>query len=655
MRLVLTIFLLLNIAHAQTLLIHRGNHRFVNQEELPFSFNIRSSTGWLYGVNGVDGFTATQYAGLTNFSYNAILKPYEDVSLNLRPTCIFSIGFTSLSLQFFVGLGNYDGGLTNEYLLVGKNGSRRGVVSTTDSILAGTTFMITVTSSADSTTIYINGQPMAMTGSAIVSGTNGITGNIMSLSGRYQASTNTYSNPFYGQQKEVSIWNKKLSNAEVSALYDDYNNAGGLAGTTYDLSAHTDYGTNVRGYYKRLDTLSAADPYAYDEKGGGQKMLWTPNAFWDAKENGSYGYLPESSTIDSTEKLWTTTTDNVMTLNHFSRIAEWNNKIFVQWFTHNKDEHGPGQFLRYSISSDYGDTWTAADTLFPPMDDPSVRLSTREGRQIHTLGFVPVGDSLYAIGDVMDSSDLLSGYRGLICRTIDTDGNLSDYIHWLWIYDSTGSVTPVAGYPSYPFDSTNWSVIYNYLRTPGQRPVGSGSSSAILQSKISHVTGAYSVTGTLIEPAELEMPYGGYIRLWRRYIGAPSSVNEYFTQYSFDGDTWGVPMGVGAQIPYPVSLGSLVRLDNDRVALIGNPRNTDNISRDPLIVAIAGPEMIFHEVNIYDLRKGGPLNRYTGDAKNGRYSYPSVIKMSNGRIGVSYTTYGKEDIEFLSFEVPTYK
>lgn len=644
------------------IIVKRG-HRiaFVNAGETPppdpdpgGESIVQSNTGWLFAQNGVDNFNGTQYAGRTNFSVNMILTPSQSLSFNRQPVTLFSVGFPSLSLQFFIGAGNFDAGLTNEYLVVGKGGSRRGVVSTTDSIEAGETVMITVTSNADSTTIYINGVNQPMTGSSIVSGTSGVTGDIISLSGRYQLSTNTYSNPYYGLQKEVSIWSKTLSNAEVAALYDSYNNAGGLASTTYDLSAHADYATSVLSYFKRNDTLSSANPYAYDKKNSNQRMRWMPNAFWaTTQESGSFGYLPDSLDIDSTAKLWVTTTEGEMALNHFARIAEWNGKLFVQWFTHNRDEHGPGQFLRWSMSSDFGETWTPADTLFPPMDDV-VELSTREGRAIHTLGFVPIGDSLYALGDVCDTADLLSGFRGVIARAIDNNGNLSDYIHWVWIYNGSGSVTPVDGYPEYPYDPTNWNAILAYFTTPGQRPAGSASSSDTLESKISHVTGAYTVLGTLIEPSEAVLPYGGYLRIWRRYIGAPSSINNYFLQYSFDGNTWGVPMGVGSNLPYPISLGCFVRLDSNKIALVGNPRNTGSWSRDPMIIAVAGPDMIFKQSNIHDLRRWGSQNRFSGDAKHGAYSYPHAILMSNGRVGVVYTTFGKEDIEFMSFDVPDY-
>lgn len=615
------------------------------QYDTPEHPGVTAKSGWLYGVDGQDDFSITQYLGKSEFSYVCFVRPSVDINYQSGSQMLFNMMNDAGSQSFFIALGSSASALTNEYICVGKASARTGVVSTVENIPAGELTMIAVCIDASGTSIYVNGVSKTVTtsGGGVASGTNSVTANRLSMGTQIVYNTDTIGNFFYGEHTEISFWNKTLNSTEVSDLYTAYQTEG------YSLTDHADYASSVFSYYKKKDIIKL-DIDAHDTKVPGQKLKWHPVANWGmSKISGNFQALPSESGFVNT-KIWESTVAGSNCFNHFSRLFEHNGRLHVQWITHSYDEHGPGQTLRYSYSDDFGATWSSVVNLFDPMDDITVRLATREGRQIHAVGFVPIGSDLYALGDVIDESDLLSGFVGIIARKVNSDGSLGTPF-WPWIYGGGTSVTPVSGYPSYSYNSSLWAQIVAYYTTPGKRQGTAASGGVVLESKLNPTTNAYSVTGTLIEPSEIVIPYSNDVyRIWRAYNG---SLNQdyYYAYYGKDtqGDSFYKPYITN--IPYPVSLGSIGVVDN-KIILIGNPENSTVIGRDPLILAIADAEMQFKESSVYNLREDGEANRFDGGSKNGAFSYPSFIRMSNGRIGCSYTTYGKEDIEFMSFLLP---
>lgn len=608
--------------------------------------SIMAKSGWLYGVDGQDEFSISQYLGQSAFSYVCFVRPSVDINYQSGSQMLFNMMNDAGTQSFFIALGSSASSLTNEYIAVGKASARTGVVSTVESIPAGELTMIVVCIDASGTSIYVNGVSKAVTnaGGGVTSGTSGVTANRLSISTQIVYNSDTIGNFFYGEQTEISFWNKKLNSTEVSDLYTAYQVEG------YSLTDHTDYATSVLSYYKKSDAIRSSNFYVRDTKSSDRKLKWNPIANWGMSQiSGNYQALPPESEFTNT-KIWETTEAGNYSLNHYSRLFEHNGRLHLQWFTHSYDEHGPGQTLRYRYSDDFGATWSEVVNLFEPMDDINVRLSTREGRQIHAIGFVPIGNDLYALGDVIDESDLLSGFVGIIARKVNGDGSFGTPF-WPWIYGGGTSVVPVSGYPSYSYNSSLWAQMVDYYTAPGQRQGTAASGGVVLESKLNPTTNVYSLTGTLIEPSEVVLPFdAGVFRIWRAYNG---SLNQdyYYAYYSKDrdGNTFYKPFVTN--IPYPVSLGSIEAINN-KIVLIGNPENSTVIGRDPLILAIADADFQFKESNVYNLRENGEANRFEGGSKNGAFSYPSFIMMSNGRIGCSYTTYGKEDIEFMSFNLP---
>ena len=317
------------------------------------------------------------------------------------------------------------------------------------------------------------------------------------------------------------------------------------------------------------------------------------------------------------------------------------------WDNHDYDEDGGGQRLKWAYSDNFGDTWTSAMELFPRHDNIQARLS---GRLMLPIGWVVISGELYALADILDSPLLSTGFVGTLCRKVNSDGTLGT-IHWVQISGGGTSVTPKSGYPSYSYDNTNWTAIVSYLTTQGRRASSGYSALSQLQTKLDHATNSYTASGGLIEQSELRMPYGSYFRIWRAFSAA--TLNDcYWTQYSRDGVTYFYPST--SDIPYPVSVGTVRQVALNKIALVGNPKNTGSIDRNPLIIAICGPDLIFKPQNIYTIRTCSDEHRFPGASKHGMISYPTFIMMSNGRIGCSYTTFGKEDIEFSSFILPDY-
>lgn len=611
----------------------------------PAPEHISAETGWLYGIDGQDSFNIGTFLGKTAFSFVCLVNPSIDINYQSASQMLFNMMNDAGSQAFFIALGASASALTNEYIAVGKASARTGVVSTVESIPAGEWTMIAICSDGSGTAIYVNGVSKTVTnsGGGVTSGTSGVTANNLTTGTQIVVTNNTIGNFLYGGQKEISFWSKKLNAAEVANLYTAYQSEG------YSLEDNADY-SSVLAYYKKTDQISVANTYSNDTKTAGQRLKHTATANWAmTKVSGNFQALPSESEF-ANAKIWETTVAGVYSLNHYSRITEHNGRLHVMWFTHSYDEHGPGQTLRHSYSDDYGLTWSSVVNLFDPMDDINVRLSTREGRQIHTIGFVAVAGDLYALGDVIDESDLLSGFVGIIARKVNSDGSFGTPF-WPWIYGGGTSVAPVSGYPSYSYDPTLWPDFLAYYTTAGQRQATAASGSIILESKLNHSTGAYSMTGGLIEPSEIVIPYTNSVfRIWRQYTGVPSAP-DYYAYYAKDanGDTFYKPYV--SNIPYPTSLGGL-KVVGSKIILIGNPENSTVIGRDPLILAIANADFQFKESNVYNLREDGEANRFEGGSKNGAFSYPSFIAMSNGKIGCSYTTYGKEDIEFMSFALP---
>lgn len=460
---------------------------------------------------------------------------------------------------------------------------------------------------------------------------------------------NTIESPFYGKQSHCSIWNIKLSSAQVLELYDNYNNNGGLANSTYELSTYSAY-ANVVKYFKREDVIDVTNNLAVDSKNTSQKMKWLPIANWTTTQlYGSYNTLPSSSDL-FTRKIWETTTAGVFAFNHFSRIYEFNQRLFIMWMCHSHDEHGCGQFIRYSYSDDFGDTWSSADTLFPQMAD-MIRDTGSNIRFLMPIGFCEISGDLYAVAEVNDTGDLSGGYVGATARKINTNGTLGD-INVVWTYDGSNVITGKTGYPTYTYDGTNWNAIKTWFTTSGKRPASHGSTGAILESRIT-TSGAISLSGTLIEQFELTMPYGSNFRIWRQLSGGITGTDYYYTQYSRDGTTWYAP--IKGNIPYPVTMGAIKQVGLNKIILVGNPHKDPALEiRSPLLMAVCGPDLQFLPQNIYNIRTGGSANRFEGSSKNGAYAYPDYIIMSNGRLGISYTTFGKEDIEFSSLIIPDY-
>lgn len=365
--------------------------------------------------------------------------------------------------------------------------------------------------------------------------------------------------------------------------------------------------------------------------------------------SGEFNPMPESSEM-TTSKLWETTTFDDHTFNHFASIYEYDGKIFTMWMTHSADEHGPGQAIRYRVSNDFGITWTPVNYLFDPMDDIQLKRADKYSRYLNPVGFCELSDGFYVVAEAMDHPNLDVAPVGVIARRINNDGSLDAPF---WIYRNDGlemAPDPIVGYPAFTFDNSKLNEFINWFKI--HRPASHGASGIVFESRLRVEEGiyVYHINGNFTEQSQTQLPDGGYIRIWRGFY-SPYTQLRIYAQYSEDGITYPSPPGASS-IPSTRSKAVIKNIDGV-IILMGNPISTDGrVGRDPLIMAMTDATLRFNPENIYNLRSGGLENRFNGALKNGAFSYPDFLKMSNGKIGLVYSTYGKENIEFSTFNLP---
>ena len=371
-----------------------------------------------------------------------------------------------------------------------------------------------------------------------------------------------------------------------------------------------------------------------------------PLVTWEGANDGNYQSLTNLNQIFS--DIWIPTQSNVATYNHHPFIIEFNDVIHVVFSTHNQDEEGPGEYMRYSKSLDNGQNWTTPVTIFESQDNINNSYLTDGGRVIVCAGFAIVDNELYGIADVNDRSSLneqnprVREGVGLLARKINSNGTFETVY---WVENSNGSFTSptsLTGFPIYSFNTELRSKIRDYyFNNPNKRPdwYFSVPLSDLLFSQLFNFNGDQR----LVEPVIVKNKFDQFIRYWRVAGDDSSFVAIQTSLYSY---YWENPYL--SPIPNSPSRLAVTNLYDNNICLVGNNQGA---VRDPLYAAFSTDGFSFLNNNIYNVDSGTQPIVFSGYGKGTGLQYPNMIELKNGKIAIVYSV-NKENIKFASFDKP---
>ncbi len=345
----------------------------------------------------------------------------------------------------------------------------------------------------------------------------------------------------------------------------------------------------------------------------------------------------------TTQRLYTgIPTPELGAYSHHSHLTFFNQTLVATWSNHWLDEDAPGQYVRFSLSRDLGETWTdptsPSAVLFPPMDVARQNTDRRydKSKEFYTMcanGYAVVNNVLYAIAE--PSRGINNPGIGRIARAIGPDGKLGP-IFWLNSPHETPHLNQEAYQdPTHPSYATIAPQIIEYLCEPRHMPqwdffgwpqwdgrkhadwVATFGKTKRLQS-VGEPTYAY------------EMPDGIYARFWRTHAGTN------YLHYSTDrGRSWSELENTN--LPDGGSRSNVGNLPDGTAYIINNP-----VKRDPLTLALAQDGRTFNVVAL--INHGAGQNRHPGRAKVNGYQYPHSA-VGAGFLFVLYSA-NKEDVCF---------
>lgn len=356
-----------------------------------------------------------------------------------------------------------------------------------------------------------------------------------------------------------------------------------------------------------------------------------------------------------------------------SHIGEVGGTLVVTFSVHWQDEDSPGQYIRYTYSTDGGETWSDpfADEaiLFPQMEKPLLNPSLLggEGRiygcrphdkcgtgkqspntwendncgHWHLMfcanGFAKVDGKLYAIGEA--SKGINYPGIGRVAREVRSDGSLGPIF---WLNENApnpADITPRADnaelYANAPAGGELAEKIVAYLADPRHMPqwdmdpVGwklpDGNTYRTWYEQFKAKRGHHCCEPTYA----YETSDGVFVRWWRSKFGIQHA------HYSFDkGLTW-TEIG-DTEFPDTGARTNVGNLPGGRVYAIGN----FGLKREQLCLALSDDGYTFDKA--YVLAHSVEPMRHKGRAKGDGFHYPHSCILG----GTLYVTYArnKEDI-----------
>ena len=337
---------------------------------------------------------------------------------------------------------------------------------------------------------------------------------------------------------------------------------------------------------------------------------------------------------------------------HHPQITNFSDQFFACWSSHRSGEDGPGQRVLFSSSSD-GVKWNEPVELFPPIDH--VKVSTQTGRALTALGFVKIGENLYAVAEAHDNTGYVTHDQwmsaapqslkkeapftkrsrkglGRLIRQLNADATFGKIF---WINEDPPAA--IEGFENFPVADTknvpDIGEIKQKLATPLQSPTWDFKNDT---------TELLAADGVLLtEPTTWQPAPSQFCRLWR----AQNHSFKMYSQTSTDGIQWSP--AVATPIPDAPAKTVTAVLPSGETVLVGNQvYNKKGTRRDPLTIAIARNGFDFDRA--YSIRWRTPKFRTPRqqtevDGRGTGFQYPSVI-VRDGFLWVIYSV-NKEAVD----------
>lgn len=341
---------------------------------------------------------------------------------------------------------------------------------------------------------------------------------------------------------------------------------------------------------------------------------------------------------------------------HHAYLGLAGGTLFAIWSNHVRDEDGSGQRVCGRSSTDGGQTWSAREELFPPMDAVRLRADQDDQRDrvLIANGFAHVGGTLYAIAEahmlgehlavtpppgIPEAADAVNRTPesrpglGRLARSLSPAGALGPIF---WLVDSPP--VPRKGFPTYPSASdpafaATARAINDYLAAPEHWPSWEF---------LHHTCHVWAEDGHLLcEPTQsYRLADGSRARIWRDLSrGSERQYVQFETGPGPAGpDGWQRPQRSGFRDAY--SRSAVGNLPDGTAYIINNPGR----GRDPLVISLSADGLTFDRHGV--IAGGSPPVQFEGVAKGPGFQYPHALLVDD-TLHVLYSI-GKEDVELAS-------
>ncbi len=420
------------------------------------------------------------------------------------------------------------------------------------------------------------------------------------IGGRFTAGAVTAT--FNGLIDEVGLWNRWLSSAERTQIFNQTN------GTTFPRFAFNNNvldwgGSGLTGTYPLIGVTSNYTVISPD------------------------GNTPvEGSLVTHRYR-------------HHTRILNnGSGKTYVAFSSGGSNEDASGQQVAMCVSADKGLTWSAPILVVPSQSTFSGTGATYEtGKRIaYPRNFQTVTGTNYiicAVEETQTNTTLIG--LALLARAINADNTLGTLYRI-----SNASYAAIDGAATVTYDSGFAGALYDYSKLYGKW--GGSSPTQPPSDWIGWVTeNALDFT----EPSTTVINPFVMLRVWRQNTTA---VQRLYQALSYNGGATFGPITITPIPDCPTST-TVGTLTNGDIFLVGNPVSIVNALRDPLYLAIYNPSMLLKSLNA--IRQGlSETPVYAGTSKIGGASYADAVQVGN-YLYVSYSVH-KEDIGFSRVLIP---
>lgn len=324
--------------------------------------------------------------------------------------------------------------------------------------------------------------------------------------------------------------------------------------------------------------------------------------------------------------------DEDLKFNHGVALMPFQDRLYAQWQSSERDEDAPDTIVTYAVSED-GESWSEPIPLTEPRSDGY----TSSG------GWWTDGETLVAYLNVWpDSLDPRGGYTEYVTSTDGVTWSESQRVT-----DAEGE--PVEGIIEQDTDALpDGRLLTTFHIQPGlfakpyytDDPLGvSGWTQGEFENQV-NIEGEISRE---LEPSWYLREDGSIVMVFRDQGG--NTMLKLGAVSEDRGETW--TESVVTNVPDSRTKQSAGNLPDDTAYLVGNPTGTSN--RYPLSILLSADGETFDAG--YTLRDADDLQerRYEGQYKSAGYSYPKSI-VWQGHLYVAYGT-NKEDVEYTRVPV----